>query len=242
MYGDWGGTDEEICQKARDFLDANTPRIGFRVCGECVDFPPEVTVSLGDFELQDDGQGFICFGNVQSWVAPAGKWPSGEEFQEMRALWGYDDGLDWIANLAGDYVLTKVPGDDVAIGEYANPRPASVRLNYSMNCDGCGVLRLDAESFGASHVQMTVLWDFCNGHDDLAPPLPPAEQGITFMSVPNDDRRNAIGARVACTEYAGETHTKVHSLKTGGNVLIRITGNFWYAPTGYFIGSATVSR
>ena len=34
MFGDWGGTDEEICQKARDFLDANPPEINLRACPE----------------------------------------------------------------------------------------------------------------------------------------------------------------------------------------------------------------
>ena len=34
MFGDWGGTDEEMCQKARDFLDANSPEINLRACPE----------------------------------------------------------------------------------------------------------------------------------------------------------------------------------------------------------------
>jgi hypothetical protein len=34
MFGDWGGTDAEICQKARDFLDANSPEINLRACPE----------------------------------------------------------------------------------------------------------------------------------------------------------------------------------------------------------------
>ncbi len=32
MYGDWGGTPEERCQKFRDFLDAHPPEFNFRPC------------------------------------------------------------------------------------------------------------------------------------------------------------------------------------------------------------------
>ena len=246
IYGDWGGTEEERCQKARQYLDDHPPEFGFRVCGECVDFPPQVTVSLGEFELQDEGQGFICpSNNLQSWVAPAGKWPSGNEAQEMRELWGYDQGLDWIANLDGDYVLS---GGGLAGGEEAEysgnfqTPGGTVQLRYRMNCEGCGVLTLITASFGAPDVNGFTLWDFCNGHADFLPPLPAAERELVFSSVPNDDRRGGNGARLACYEWNGEQHTKTVSQKTGGNVLITITGVFWYAPTGYFIGSATVRR
>jgi hypothetical protein len=34
IYGDWGGTDEEVCQKAQQFLDDHAPNIGFRACEE----------------------------------------------------------------------------------------------------------------------------------------------------------------------------------------------------------------
>ena len=40
IYGDWGGTDEEICQKAQQFLDDHAPTISFRGCsGACCTCP-----------------------------------------------------------------------------------------------------------------------------------------------------------------------------------------------------------
>jgi hypothetical protein len=34
MFGDWGGTEEEVCQKARRFLNDHEPDIQFRPCVE----------------------------------------------------------------------------------------------------------------------------------------------------------------------------------------------------------------